>query len=308
MNIIFITQFYYPHMGGVEKHVRILSEKLVDKGNTVTVITTKFQPNLLSNESISGVKVIRFIQPKIKLIGLIYTWYWVVCNLNVFKKANIIHAHDVTIWLMPLKLLMPSKKIFSTMHGWEGSYPIAVKNIVLKKISRLISFKVIAIGKYIEKYYGILADKILYGAVNLQNKAYRKQRKLIFVGRLEQDTGVGDFIKLLKSYKNYTIEFYGDGSMRSLCSKYGKVNGFVDLSNVFKNAEFVFAGGYLVALEALSFGCKVLVAWDNPLKKDYWIDFPLYPYLLKPNESIKLLSNYSWENLIKSYNALWKLK
>ena len=39
MKILFVTDYYYPHIGGVEKLFKSLAESLVEKGNKVSVIT-----------------------------------------------------------------------------------------------------------------------------------------------------------------------------------------------------------------------------------------------------------------------------
>jgi glycosyltransferase involved in cell wall biosynthesis len=41
MRVLMVTDFYWPHVGGVEQHVRTLSRELSDRGHAVTVATTR---------------------------------------------------------------------------------------------------------------------------------------------------------------------------------------------------------------------------------------------------------------------------
>jgi len=59
MKILFVLEYYYPHIGGVERLFKSLTEYLVTRGNEVTVLTNKFRKDLLSNETINGVMVRR---------------------------------------------------------------------------------------------------------------------------------------------------------------------------------------------------------------------------------------------------------
>ena len=45
MNILVITRLYYPHIGGVEKHVFGRNENLVNRGFEITTVTEKYSNN-----------------------------------------------------------------------------------------------------------------------------------------------------------------------------------------------------------------------------------------------------------------------
>lgn len=60
MKIAQICPRYSPDIGGVETHVKEISERLVRAGHDVEVITTDPTGRLSKRETINGVKVIRF--------------------------------------------------------------------------------------------------------------------------------------------------------------------------------------------------------------------------------------------------------
>lgn len=124
---------------------------------------------------------------------------------------------------------------------------------------------------------------------------HKVKKSIVFVGRLENDTGVLSFLKRFKTLKGYKVDFVGDGSLRNECKKYGKVWGFTDPKPFYKKAEICVPGGYLSYIEALKLGCKIWTYADNPLKKDYWKDI----------KKIKKFS--SWNEIADIYLQLWSI-
>lgn len=164
MKVLFLTKLYYPHIGGVEKHVYEVGKRLKLNGKSVTVLTEKYDTNLRNEEISEGIKIVRFSYPKVKFFGLLYIWFWLFRNRNLIQKSDIVHCHDIFIWYFPFRFLYPNKPVYTTFHGWEGIYPIPRKYIFLKKLAARLSRGNICVGHYIEKYYGIKADKVVYGA------------------------------------------------------------------------------------------------------------------------------------------------
>ena len=59
MKILFILEYYYPHIGGVETLFKSLTEKLVENGHEITVLTNRFDQTLPKTEDINGVHIKR---------------------------------------------------------------------------------------------------------------------------------------------------------------------------------------------------------------------------------------------------------
>ncbi len=310
MNIVFLTRLFYPYIGGVEKHVLFISKELAKKGHKITVITEKYDNKLLSEDKINDIKILRFSYPKIKFLGLFTIWLKLLKYFPTFLKADIIHIHDVFIWYLPFRLFLFFKPVYSTFHGWEGVYPIPLKNKLIRKLSAHLSHKSICIGKYIPKYYGIKADKIIYGGVEkmLQQKFKKQKNLVVFLGRLEKDTGLLQFINWIKKNKGkYKIVFCGDGYLRKKAQKYGDVKGIVkNPSKYLEKTQFCCPGGYLSACEALNYGCKLLLFYHNPLKKDYWKLSPFFKIKNNPEKAKNWLQKNTWRKIAEVYLDLWK--
>lgn len=306
MNILFITRLYYPHIGGVEKHVYEVAKRLRLKGENVTIFTEKYDPKLKNVENINGVKVVRFFYPHIKFFGLLSIWLQIFKQRKIILNVDVVHIHDVFIWYLPFRFLFPNKKVITTFHGWEGVYPIPKLNIYFKKIASRFSYKTIAVGKYLEKYYKIKSDKIIFGGVKTSHHSnvVKSKNSIVFVGRLDKDTGLPMFLDYLKMNKTQlNINFCGDGELASECKKYGRVHGFCDPEAFLKKAEYCVPGGYLAALEALSYGCKLKLYWNNKVKEDYWKMSPFYK--LKGKKLIEWAKSQTWEKLANEYIDLY---
>lgn len=117
---------------------------------------------------------------------------------------------------------------------------------------------------------------------------------IVWIGRLEGDTGVLDFIKWLKNNPKYKVDFLGDGNLSGECKRYGKVHGFTNPKPFLKRAEVCVPGGYLSYIEAKKAGCKIITFANNPLKKDYW------------NEIKKVKKFPTWEEVTDIYLQLWQ--
>ena len=165
MNVLFIAHYTYPHIGGVERHVDEVVKRLRKKGHTVSIFTEKYQKNLRNKEIDNNLKIVRFSYPHIKLVGLFFIWWEIFKNRKLITDSDIVHIHDVFIWYLPFRFLYPYKKVYTTFHGWEGVWPIPWQNILQKRVAKQLSSGTIAVGKYIEKYYRIKVDKIIYGGI-----------------------------------------------------------------------------------------------------------------------------------------------
>lgn len=332
MKAVFLCRYFWPHRGGVEGQVGELSRRLVKKGYQVTVITTKHAKNLKSQETYEGVKIIRLSPLPLKYFGLFSIWIQLLRQIKLFKQADIIHAHSVLIWYWPLKLFLPKKPVYVTWHGWEGIYPIPLKNILIRKIDSLIAAKKIAIHDYIEKYYGVKPDQIMYPAVNIERTKETKKnyRQLVYVGRLDRDTGLEKILKALSYLKGFRIDFCGDGELKDECAKYGRVHGFSDPEPYLQNAFICLSPGVTTILEAFAHQCLVATTANNPVKRDYLLMTPFKDWIIvqnSPKHLAKKIIKYAkrpelaeekitkafawvktqnWDRAVKLYERVWR--
>lgn len=287
MNILFLTHYRCPHVGGVEKHIEKIGNEFRLKKNKVDVI---------SKNNIN--------YPVIKILGLLYIWFWIFNNRKLIKNSDVVHCHDVFIWYLPFKFLYPRKKIITTVHGFEWDNPLLKKSLFQKKMAVKLSNKSVGIGHFLEKYLNVKFDLVSYGASDIHDYIISKDiKRIVYVGRLEENTGLLKFLSWLKRNPGYKVDFCGDGDLRHKCEKYGTVHGFTDPNPFYKSCITVVPGGYLAALEALNSGCDIKLFWNNKLKEDYWKMSPFYK--LKGEELRKWARRQTWEKLANEYINLY---
>jgi hypothetical protein len=265
MKILFLAHHKWPHIGGVEKHIEAIKNILSSKD---------YEINVISEEDIK--------YPKIKIVGLFYIWWWLFKKRDIIKNADIVHVHDVFIWYLPFRFLYPRKKLYTTFHGWEGVYPIKLWQLLNKKIANKLSKGSISVGKYIEKYYGIKSDHIIYGGVGKlsKNKFVKKKDTIVFLGRQDADTGINEFKEWLKKQKNNF--------------KVRHISNDPNPEKFLKSAQYCVPSGYLSYLEAKNNFCKIITFANNPLKIDYWNEIKIIKYIP------------TWEDVARVYLKLWK--
>jgi len=287
MKILFITRKKWPHIGGVEKHIRKTTEILQKRGYRVTTISD------------TDIKY-----PQIKLIGIIYIWYWFFRNRKVIKITDVVHIHDVFIWYFPFCLLYPKKVVVTTIHGLEFNPDLSKVSFYQKRLAVMLSNRTIGIGKFLENYLHVSFNKISYGAADYHKNTTKKDpRKIVYVGRLQKNTGLLKFLNWLDKNKNYKVDFCGDGELRNECKKYGVVHGFTDPEPFLKTAKFCVPVGYLAALEALNAGCLLKLYWNNKIREDYWKMSPFYK--LKGAKLNEWAKKQTWEKLANEYINLY---
>lgn len=341
MKIVFLCRLFYPHIGGVEKHVMEISKRLIDKGHDVTVITeeldSRFHGNDKKKEEINGITIYRISVGKDDKFKKIRIWREMSHLQSVIKDADIIHCHDVFFWYLPFRFLYPQKSVYTTFHGYE-SYPIKKSAIRIRKFSEKLSWGNICIGDFIPKWYGTKASFVSYGAVDstkfkVQNAKFKKE-SAVFIGRLDEQTGVLTYAKavkiLKKKFPKFDLTVIGDGEDRKKIEKQFTVLGFKkNPEKYFQNYHFAFVSRYLSILEAFAAKRLVFAVYDNPVKKDYLRLAPYAKFIIiekdpeilaekiayyfhhpkeekeKIEKAFAWVSKQTWEKLTTTYLNLW---
>lgn len=343
MKILFLSRLFYPHIGGVEKHVYEVGKILVQKGHAVTVLTeTTGGPDKLD-----GIKIVRIDNGSDNWFKKFRVWKNVYKNLSLVSEADIIHVHDVFFWLLPFKIFFPTKKMFITFHGYEGNDLPGFRSKLLHKIAEKLTKGNICVGKFLEKWYGTKPDFITYGGVSpellkLSLNKKSPSKDAIFIGRLEEEVGIMEYLEALRLLREMGIllrlDVFGDGSLRALAEKFVRKNklsikffGFkATAANFIKDYRYVFTSRYLGILEGLILKKTVLATYNNQIKKDYLKMSPFAESVLisrNANELSLQLKNLAengkkldemsergfewvkqqkWDKVVSVYIYLWK--
>jgi len=288
MKILMLTSYYYPRVGGVEKYVKKIADELKKRGYEIKIITKLYRNDLKEKEIVDGIEIRR-----VNFSGLLYIWkMWLYLwkNRKLLIEADAIHCHDVSTfyWYLPFRFLFWKKPVFITYYGYE-KIPVPKGNILLRRISKLLTTSQINGGRYLEKYYKIKCDYVIYAATDIKlpkkEKILKRKNRIVYIGRLEKDTGVEGYIKALKILKekykiNLQMDIYGEGSLRKQLEKLVKrdklnviFHGAVEnASQHFKEVKFAFSTSPMATVEAMASRCLVFSLCENQITKDLLID------------------------------------
>jgi glycosyltransferase involved in cell wall biosynthesis len=102
LNILMVTTFYPPHIGGIEYHVEALSKHLAERGHRLTILTSKLSKKeslfqkLSDNIDIFRVKTVfpsGWPYPALSSQGFVLNARRVIRKIACRKSIDLIHAH-----------------------------------------------------------------------------------------------------------------------------------------------------------------------------------------------------------------------
>jgi 1,2-diacylglycerol 3-alpha-glucosyltransferase len=297
MKVIQVCPRYYPDIGGVETHVKEISERLVGKDFELEVVCTDPTGKNPKKEFINNIKVRRFhcFAPNDAYFFAPQIYYYL-------KKTNcdLIHAHNYhALPAFFAALAKNSRKFVFTPH-YHGRGHTALRNILHRPYksvgSRIFknADKVICVSLYekelIKATFGLPDEKLLHipNGVNLDEfnikSSVKDKRTILYVGRLEKYKGVQHIIAALPFLEDYKFVLVGKGpyeeELRKLALSSGvnrRIEWLRDLSRAelleqYKSAEmFVFPSSFeafgITVAEALASRTPCIVAKTGALEE-----------------------------------------
>ncbi len=230
MKILQVCPTYYPSLGGVEEHVRNISERLA-ANHEVTVATTDPTGKLPENEIINAVNILRF-----------KSWapneaYFYSGDLKKYLKVhsadfNVVHAHNYHAF--PALYAAQAKKksnlfITSHYHGTGHTFLRSLLHKPYKLYAKLIfekADKIICVSRYernlINENFKIkeLKTEVIPNGIKISEFSGLKRhhndgKTILYVGRLEKYKGVHNLIiALTRLDDEVTLNIVGNGPFK----------------------------------------------------------------------------------------------
>jgi glycosyltransferase involved in cell wall biosynthesis len=233
MKIIQVCPKYFPEIGGVETHVKELSEWLVRKGHEVDVVCTDPTGQYSKFEIINGVKIYRFFS-----FAPSDSYFFAPQIIMVLKNKSydIMHAHNYRAFPMFLSALAyrneSSKKYIITTHlGFSKTFKTLYKiynlffgNYICKKAFKIIIVSPAEILEipFIKKYQnkisfipnGVDFNKVCTHFI--EDTRTTEKFNILFVGRIEKRKGIDRLMVIAKNSQEvpFQIIIVGDGPYR----------------------------------------------------------------------------------------------
>lgn len=340
LKIAMIFSYDPSQAGGVQEHVRLLSNSLHDLGHQVDV----YGPENNIHKFINYNAIAKSITVPVPN----GSWANITVEKNDIKKTinklnknkyDIIHIHDPYVPFIAWEIMKKteSKKVATFHSAWE-------KNSIINFISPFITLfqdtfstnfsGAIFVSKIVEKRWQELTgkkvkQKIIHNGVDNAFFPIKKKEtseiNLLFLGRLVEKKGpkylLKAFYKIMKKFPQVKLTFVGKGPMKKSLVNYVKgkkmKNRVVFAGEIIgqKRVKFyqqadIFCAPYsdeafgLTILEAMSAGIPI-VGFKNSAFKEILKDYPYPEFLVKSRDAEKLAR--ALEKLIEDKNKREKI-
>lgn len=242
MKIVFVTDLYYPAIGGIEVETHRLAHALADEGHSVSIIapSKNAHDNVSKDGKVTIFDVVSFHTPFHKTIRIVP---FGLAKRKVFKilkqiDPNVIHVQTNLPLAKTASIYAKKYQIacVATAHYADGEFENNIRNFkalawfvdrinrkLFKEVYKNVDGITIPSGLS-EQYFLRLIDNkakltVLSNGINLKKFNRNTSRKthknnIIFVGRLEPTKGVSTIIRALPkilSKVNVTLTIVGDG-------------------------------------------------------------------------------------------------
>lgn len=275
MKVVQVVPRYPPRTGGVETHVKELSERLVEGGNEVTVLTADEGNDARSHEFRNGVEVIRHLG--VAPNGTFHVAPGILRTLSQID-ADVLHAHNYhSLPLLFAAIAKRDTRFIATPH-YHGGSASAFRDRLLSLYHPLGAWalrraeQVIAVSDWereqlqsdFEVDVTVIPNGIDVERFRDAEPLDHERPYLLTVGRLEEYKGVQHVIRALPELPEYDLLIAGSGPYMKDLKETAKI-AEVDNQVVFlgyvadEGLPSLYAGAetYLTMSEFESFGITV---------------------------------------------------
>ena len=222
MKILQVTPRYAPNTGGVETHVQEVSERLVERGHDVIVVTADAGPDVQSRVVKNGVRIRR--HRGFALNGAFHVAPGIKATVRRVD-ADVIHAHNYHSLPLFFAALGATDERFVVTPHYHGASASGVRDQLLSlyrpfgRWALRRADAVVAVSEWeqerLHESFSVDATVIPNGLdVRRFANAEPEERErpyLLCVGRLEKYKGVQYAIRALEELPEYDLVVVGDG-------------------------------------------------------------------------------------------------
>lgn len=239
MKIVQITPRYPPNTGGVETHVKEISEQLVERGQEVTVITADAAGNLQNWETRNGVNIKRY-----RSFAPNDTLYIAPGIQRAVRRADadIVHAHNYHAFPVFFAALGVTHERFVVTPHYHGTSASGVRNRLLAMYKPVGDWvfkqadEVIAVSEWereqLHDDFGVdttvIPNGLDVGRFANAEPEERERPYVLCVGRLEEYKGIQYVIRALPELPDYNLVVAGSGHYREELEEISEEIGVAD--------------------------------------------------------------------------------
>lgn len=224
MKIIMVCPRYHPDIGGVETHVKEISERLVKRGHIVEVVCTDPRGVYPGKDLINGVHITRF-----RSFAPNDAYYFAPRMVFYLKKCegSVLHAHGYHAFpALFASMAVQSKRFIFTPHyhgrghTWFRNILLMGYNVVAKRIFYQAD-KIVCDSEYerelVMKKFPVQKDTFVLIPIGINVhefstfNATRDPQRLLYIGRIEKYKGIHHIIEALPALPEYSLVIVGKG-------------------------------------------------------------------------------------------------
>jgi glycosyltransferase involved in cell wall biosynthesis len=226
MKILQVTPRYPPQSGGVETHIKEISERLVERGHKVTVITADAGHEGKRQERRNGVSVRRYrsIAPN----GTMHFCPQVAAAIRR-SDADVVHAHNYHSFPLFFTALGVGDRRFVVTTHYHGGSASSVRDRLLSlyrpfgRWAVRYADEVIAVSEWEQEQLEsdfdvdatVIPNGVEVGRFSEAKPIKRERPYLLTVGRLEEYKGIQHVIRAMSEIPEYDLLIAGSGPYRT---------------------------------------------------------------------------------------------
>jgi phosphatidyl-myo-inositol alpha-mannosyltransferase len=286
MRLVLVTEFYYPHLGGVTEHVHHLALELRRRGHDVTILTSHMKGESADPPYVRRVGTSRVIYSNGAFARITTGWRLTDRIESLLRDigAELVHVQDgLAPVLGPFAATAAGRlglPVVATFHSWFShsvGYTL-FRRPLQRRLDRLaaciaVSEPVVqALSRYLRGSWEIIPNGV---DVNLFHPNGRRPTdyltrgpRLLFLGRLDPRNGLDTVLaampRILQRYPATRLLVAGDGPLRRVYERAAKPLGpavrFVGRVNGERPHYYGSADMYLCPTTKASFGITLLEA------------------------------------------------
>jgi phosphatidylinositol alpha-mannosyltransferase len=238
-HIALVSEYYYPHLGGVTEHVHFLRRELVARGHRVTIVTSRMKPAVEDGPDVVRIGTSRTLSSNGSQARLTTGWGLTRQLETLFRERHVDLAH-VHGGLAPTFGIVAPRAAeragipcVATFHSWfRRSVAYECLRAPLKRESARLAARIAvsepvvhAMQRYIDDEWEIVPNGVDTTSFHPNGRraadALRDgQPRLLFLGRLDPRNGLGTVLKamphILERFPGAQLTVAGDGPLRPM--------------------------------------------------------------------------------------------
>ena len=286
MRIAQVSEFYYPHLGGVTEHVHNLTHEFLSRGHEVIILTSNMRGQGTDPEFVRRVGTSRVLYSNGSFSRITTGWGLARRVEAVLRgeRIDLVHVHCA---LAPtLGLLVPTVAdrlgipVVATFHSWfPRSLAFQIFRRPLQRRLDRIEAKIAvsepavsAVARYFRAEWIVIPNGVKVGYFHPNGRestgAWRRSPRLLFLGRLDPRNGLDTLLaampRILSRHPGTRLIVAGDGPLRRYyewrARSLGEGVRFVGRVYEERAALYGAADLYLCPTRKASFGITLLEA------------------------------------------------